>query len=328
MTATASEKPKTDTLHGPNLILDVENFGPIAEAKNIEFKPMTVFVGPSNTGKTYLAVLLHAILRANPERYGGFEWSFGDRDRVLIEPFQNEITPFWADVLRFLALARQAQINPTNIPIKDLSPDSRQIITQSANNYGLHYSNQAMLSIKEFFEVSHISELVTHGSSELSLFFDLHRGPEDGRISFPIHENSFVLDQIRVHVSEQLVTAFDLLEQTNSLDDLGKHLRNTFGSTVVDTYGNFPSSFYFPAGRAGIINAHRLLATAVIENSARFGIERASQLTYHRLARDFLQQLIGIRSNSIRDEIALRSWIASQADSENTCVRLKSLNRH
>ena len=62
---TTSENDTQDTpLHGPNLILDVENFGPIAEAKNIEFKPMTVFVGPSNTGKTYLAMLLHAFSQA------------------------------------------------------------------------------------------------------------------------------------------------------------------------------------------------------------------------------------------------------------------------
>ena len=55
---TSDDNTQPDSLHGPNLILDVENFGPIAEAKNIEFKPMTVFVGPSNTGKTYLAMLL------------------------------------------------------------------------------------------------------------------------------------------------------------------------------------------------------------------------------------------------------------------------------
>ena len=60
---TTTDDKKSEPLHGPNLILDVENFGPIAEAKNIEFKPMTVFVGPSNTGKSYLAILLHAIAK-------------------------------------------------------------------------------------------------------------------------------------------------------------------------------------------------------------------------------------------------------------------------
>ena len=45
MTATSDAKP---------LELKVTNFGPIAEAK-IELRPMTVFVGPSNTGKSYIA---------------------------------------------------------------------------------------------------------------------------------------------------------------------------------------------------------------------------------------------------------------------------------
>ena len=40
--------------------LTVKNFGPIGEAKDIRISPMTLFVGPSNTGKSYLAVLLYA----------------------------------------------------------------------------------------------------------------------------------------------------------------------------------------------------------------------------------------------------------------------------
>ena len=43
-----------------NLELSVTNFGPIVEA-NIDLRPMTVFVGPSNTGKSYLAILIYAL---------------------------------------------------------------------------------------------------------------------------------------------------------------------------------------------------------------------------------------------------------------------------
>ena len=45
---------KPDVKH---IELDVTNFGPIAEAK-IQMRPLTVFVGPSNTGKSYLAILI------------------------------------------------------------------------------------------------------------------------------------------------------------------------------------------------------------------------------------------------------------------------------
>ncbi len=37
-----------------SLELEVADFGPIVNAK-IDLRPLTVFVGPSNTGKSYLA---------------------------------------------------------------------------------------------------------------------------------------------------------------------------------------------------------------------------------------------------------------------------------
>ena len=49
-----------DTQQYPNVEISVENFGPIAEA-NIDLRPLTVFVGPSNTGKTYFATLVYAL---------------------------------------------------------------------------------------------------------------------------------------------------------------------------------------------------------------------------------------------------------------------------
>ena len=44
------------------LELTATNIGPVAEAK-IELRPLTVFVGPCNVGKTYLATLVYAMHR-------------------------------------------------------------------------------------------------------------------------------------------------------------------------------------------------------------------------------------------------------------------------
>ena len=53
--------------------LDVEDFGPIAKA-SVDLRPLTVFIGPSNTGKSYLAILLYAMHQifgsGNPRLYG------------------------------------------------------------------------------------------------------------------------------------------------------------------------------------------------------------------------------------------------------------------
>ena len=45
---------------GNPLQLEVSNFGPIAKA-NIDLRSLTVFVGPSNTGKSYLAIFIYAL---------------------------------------------------------------------------------------------------------------------------------------------------------------------------------------------------------------------------------------------------------------------------
>ena len=40
--------------------LAVTDFGPIARAE-VDLRPLTVFIGPSNTGKSYLAILIYAL---------------------------------------------------------------------------------------------------------------------------------------------------------------------------------------------------------------------------------------------------------------------------
>ena len=48
--------------------ISVKNFGPIREAKDIKIEPMTLFVGRSNTGKSYLAVALYAVVQILTKR--------------------------------------------------------------------------------------------------------------------------------------------------------------------------------------------------------------------------------------------------------------------
>ena len=45
-----------------NYRIEVTNFGPIGHA-GVDLRPLTVFAGPSNTGKSYLATLVYALHR-------------------------------------------------------------------------------------------------------------------------------------------------------------------------------------------------------------------------------------------------------------------------
>ncbi|SAY38505.1 hypothetical protein [Candidatus Synechococcus spongiarum] len=56
-----------------NLELEVADFGLIMEAK-MDLRPPTVFVGPSNTGKSYLAILMYALHRFFASRLSLRNW--------------------------------------------------------------------------------------------------------------------------------------------------------------------------------------------------------------------------------------------------------------
>jgi len=47
------------------LILDIKQLGPVKDSR-IVWRPLTVFIGPNNTGKTYTAYLIYGILTAVP----------------------------------------------------------------------------------------------------------------------------------------------------------------------------------------------------------------------------------------------------------------------
>ena len=59
----------SDSSEQDRIELDVKDFGPIVEAK-IDLRPLTVFVGPSNTGKSCLATLIYALHRCFSGDFG------------------------------------------------------------------------------------------------------------------------------------------------------------------------------------------------------------------------------------------------------------------
>ena len=72
----------SDSLTSGNYRLVVKNFGPIEKA-DVELRPLTIFVGPSNTGKSYLAILIYALNKS----------FFYEEDRILGSNPQRLMSP-------------------------------------------------------------------------------------------------------------------------------------------------------------------------------------------------------------------------------------------
>jgi len=43
--------------------IEIQNFGPLRDGV-IEIKPLTIFIGPNNSGKSYGALLIHSLYKS------------------------------------------------------------------------------------------------------------------------------------------------------------------------------------------------------------------------------------------------------------------------
>lgn len=74
-----------------DLTLEIRNFGPITEGK-LKIRPFTVFIGPNNSGKSYVAMLIHSLLQSSTSVKFGRRLPFSRRTAHIF--FRLPITDF------------------------------------------------------------------------------------------------------------------------------------------------------------------------------------------------------------------------------------------
>lgn len=298
-----------DSIHGPNIILDVENFGPIAEAKNIEFKPMTVFVGPSNTGKTYLALLLHALLQAGRTdrgRYGrrltgAFAQRLNDREQS-IEPIIDDIKSQIINAYKFEAGSDISAV--INIHPKKLSSLTREFISEIYSEWVSSFNDRATESIENYFSVSDIAELVSIQSNNVQqMSINVSDTQQHLNLTIPIGDFSKPKNEIPLAFEgniDRFISAVDSDRSRSPYNSVIFEILNIINASLAKFLPTFTDSVYFPAARTGIITSHRILTSNVLDNISQFGLREVDVPTFSRSASDFLRLLVGIEQRPSR----------------------------
>ena len=281
-----------------DLMLNVENFGPIDEAQNMLIKPMTVFVGPSNTGKSYLAILLYAISR-------GLGYAF---DRFPLERYFEHF-PTLRSGLR--DMPSYSPVTPPDVPYHreedvvqydwDQSSDEVQRIIKSIHSDWLAFaSNATSNSITGFFDVSRIDDLATqpsrgHTQAVFNLclhhdLFDWNIACNNGRL-----ETKSRILPLLLRESVGMVLATEVDERDTELNRFSMfQLFDAVATSFGAQFHTLDHMTYFPAARSGIIASYRTLNRNLIANIARSGFEREIAIPYNRIVNDFLENLLRI----------------------------------
>ena len=293
-------------LHGPNLILDVENFGPIAEAKNIEFRPMTVFVGPSNTGKSYLAMLLHAILKATAQEREELNFwrlgvPFGRLNEINAQVLGAEI----ANTVREKIGTIQETLNDDliELQVRSLTWRGQREFERLTAHIIDHVLDLIRRSVSEYFEVDDDAKLTNiNMAASARSYVELKLVNEK---SLTVQNSSSETSDSRYGISNIKLTDysnpvsvvwaqgyFDGDIETEMLKDI---LPRGYLYGIMDEALPKLTSHFLPASRTGIMVSHATLTDRIIASASRISIEGPKLTPFHRIHAEFLRAINAVR---------------------------------
>ncbi len=304
--------------------LDVEDFGPIAKA-SVDLRPLTVFIGPSNTGKSYLAILVYALHQCFGQ---GKKHPYGDRllslilDSFIDSGFNEEtdnILEYFSDWLLCRG-NRESQSNP-----------------QDDTNLELDFPMQVDSRIRTVFEqvddfsnyiTSRISGYFGFGAEEIDLLIRRSKYVSDARVELSIPRlagdgivgYSIRINEEGVKFSGKIGGAEPVvneIERSAALHDAPlnlRHLQRLARQDVDDdedlvfsltrfmdaafrelTRPINRNAYYLPADRTGAMHTHKAVVRAFIQ-SAPFSTASltADSPLFSGVLGDFLSELVGL----------------------------------
>lgn len=284
---------RAKTHNTPKVEISVRNFGPIAEA-DLDLRPLTVFVGPSNTGKTYLSVLIYALQRVF-EDFSGFPslhilplLAHGlkyDSPVEAEEPFKS--FDKLSEVLNKLEAAQPLKYS-------DLPKEVRKQIQSKLKNLEI-YGNNLEKELKRCFDSDSVSGLIRSSGNQSN----------EITVSLVISQENQDFWSFKMRASESRITADGQINENNVIfpqDQSSFKLKiDPFKRTLAlipELHRSIGKPYYLPAARSGIMQSHRVITSSLVTRSTRAGLEALEVPTLSGVVADFMQELILYRERA------------------------------
>lgn len=307
--------------------LQVSDFGPIVEG-TVDLKPLTIFVGPNNSGKSYFAVLAYALFRSLSPFHGVSRlWGWGRRGRFRPQPHLPglvEISPaeLFEDkqVLKVLQeqlrkVGDKSRGGEISISFGELPEKVKQVLQKALQSS----MGDCTTILGEELKRSYASELLelTRKTSKRGFNISISQGDPLLRFNMSYTDDSLKLADSQFDVSNQSlhlkVPPPTLLRRTLTdrdqfflYDLLSNFLTKTYREFLVDPY-------YFPAARSGILQSHKALASYVVSRSPLAGIEDLPEIPrLPGVVADFISKLLTLEKDRQTKLYSLARFLESQ----------------
>lgn len=319
-----------------NFTLEVKNFGPIARA-SVGLRPLTVFVGPSNTGKSYLAILAYALHRCfGPARYpsygrmGGYfprssviasaraddsgsadlrEWLLGTQDWILNVPENSGPPPMPPHVTQRIRKVLQDTTDLDDSVETEMVrcfgvEDYRELIRRAASRDDA----EIILKIPRYAGETPIDYDNTDKHA-VRYQLDLARPREtaaSGTISVDstLYVRTEYLDDLR---ESAMLPRWDLDRIPDRDRAINREMQFLASQTIETLLTSLfhplnSSAFYLPASRTGVMHSHQTVVSALIQSATAAGRRPTARVpVLSGVLADFLDELLTLPSDSRRE---------------------------
>ena len=281
----------------PDVLIKVANFGPIADAA-VDLRPLTVFVGPGNAGKTYFASLIYALHKA----LEGFP-----RFPPVSRHIRRAVKETQVSDAEIAEIISKIDVYKRPFFFSDL-PEAARKIAQRALQKPDCLATELKKELERCFDLEDATDLIgssaKSGKMDASLMvesggkelWNLSVGASNSGITADGKINDMVLapEFMPTSMDEEFFRTSRKELNYNDTDEIVSWLANFL--EMLPHYAGmeeYPEIHYLPAARSGIMQSHRAIASSLAAGSTRASSERfPTPPTLSGLTADFLQRLI------------------------------------
>jgi len=276
----------------------VRNFGPIANA-DVELKPLTVFIGPNNSGKSYLGLAIYSISRALS---GASPYMLAGRSRRAIAGY-----PYWRAVR-----SHQRDRRFLRDTLREFATDIEQLVSGEKRLGDMPVAIQALVE-EDFNSIA--TSAITTVEYELQRCYGTdikglgRRGPQlkGNEIEIGIKDpNSGLHWEMRSGQERLITTNWDANLSSIGTDiakgrvvPRGMATDPDYFQDIISSFffqallaGIAPASHYLPASRTGILQEHKTLASLIVGRASRAWLEPMEIPSLPGVVTDLIQALL------------------------------------
>ncbi len=303
--------------------LNVENFGPISRA-SVALRPLTVFIGPSNTGKSYLSILMYALYQcfgsgtASPYAYirrpGDYlnaifhrSDSFDDLGPAEMEEFREWLVKQLDENRKFSRRREPLSSSLLNPLPEQVASYMRTIVEQPHG-----FENNLEREIGRCFGVDNLNELIRRSKSGVAARVELSipRRDSTGIVRYELRLRKKSSIQFSGTIGDREPLPYDIreIEALTALGALDIHddrdrnsddnLRSVIASMAARAFTSlfYPlhrNAYYLPADRTGVMHSHQVVVSTLVQNATAAGIRPFGNTPLlSGVLADFLSELI------------------------------------